>query len=107
MTSPALGLKTKRLARFGGSEAAARRVGVGVADKEDGLPLVADHADGEVVGGGVLAHHAGGDDKDASAGEFHFFGLALFEHDEIEGLVQLQVGDAGGGCGAIRGRRFR
>ena len=82
----------KGLARLGGFEAAARRVGVGVADEEDGVAFVADHAQGQVVGGGVLAHHAGGDDKEAAAGELHLLDLPLIQHDEVQGLAQLQVG---------------
>src|SRR6185436_460869 len=48
------GAEHKRLALLGSLQASARRAGVGVTDEEDGLPFVAGHADGEVVGGGVL-----------------------------------------------------
>ena len=41
--------------------------------------------------GRVLAHHAGGDDEEAPAGKFHRLGLAVFEHDEVECLAQLEV----------------
>ncbi len=92
VTSPALGAEQKALARLGGFEAAAGRIGVGVADEEDGVAFVADHAQGQVVGSGVLAHHAGGDDEEAAAGELHFLDLLLVQHDEIQGVAQLQVG---------------
>ena len=86
------GAEEERLARLGGLEPATRRVGVGVADEEDGLAFVADHAQRQVVGGGVLAHHAGGDDEEAAAGELHLLHLPLFQHDEVQGIAQLEVG---------------
>ena len=42
--------------------------------------------------GGVLAHHAGGDDEEAAAGELHLVHLPLLQHDEVQGIVQLEVG---------------
>ena len=82
----------KCLAGFGGFESASRCGGVCVADEEDGLFFVAGHTDGEVVRGGVLAHHAGSDDEDASAGEFHFLHLTGIHHYEVQRFVKLQVG---------------
>src|SRR5207247_10310020 len=81
----------KGSARLGGLEPSAGRVGVGVTDEENRLALVAGHAGGEVVGGGVFAHHAGGDDKDASAGKPHLINLPGFENDQVERLSQLEV----------------
>src|SRR5207247_10509134 len=71
-------------AALGGFKVAARGVRIGVADKEDGLLFIADHAQRQVVRGGVLTHHAGGNDKQASAAQFHFLGLPLFEHNQIQ-----------------------
>src|SRR6185503_3349709 len=71
----------KGSARLGGLDPSAGRVRVGITDEENGLALVADHAGGEVVGGGVFAHHPGGDDKDASAGKPHLINLPGFEND--------------------------
>src|ERR1044071_10082912 len=85
------GAEHERFAWFGALEPAPGGVGVCVTDKEDGLALVPDHARGEVMGGGVFAHHAGGDDEDAAAREAHFLGLAGFEHGEVEGLGELAV----------------
>ena len=68
------------------------RIGVGVTDEEDGLVFVTDHAEGQVVRGGVLAHHAGGDDKEAAAGKLHLLDLPLIQHGEVQRVVQLQVG---------------
>ena len=73
----------KGFARPGFFKATTGSVGVGVSDEEDGLFFVADHARGQVVGGGVFAHHAGGDDKEPAAGQLHLLGLAVFQHDEI------------------------
>src|SRR5205085_10956915 len=50
-----------------------------------------DHAGGQVMCGRVFAHHAGGEDEDASTGEAHFIHLAGLHHSEVEGLGQLQV----------------
>src|SRR2546425_530847 len=78
-------------ARPGSLEPSAGRVSVGVTDEENGLALVADHAGGEVVGGGVFAHHAGREDKNASAGEAHLLQLSGFKNDQVERLSQLEV----------------
>ena len=81
----------KRLAGLCSFQPSARRVRIRIADKENGLPLVANHACREIMRGGVFAHHAGGEHKDPSAAQFHFFGLTFFEHDELQRLVQLQI----------------
>src|SRR5206468_2839151 len=81
----------ERSARPGSLEPSAGRVSGGVADEENGLALVADHAGGEVVGGGVFAHHAGSEDKNASAGEAHLLQLSGFKNDQVECLSQLEV----------------
>ena len=86
---------------FRGFQSAAGRIRVCVADEEDGLFLVACHANGEVVCGGVFTHHAGGDDEDASAGEFHFLHLTGVEDDEVQRFVQLEIGVI-----AVRAVRF-
>ena len=92
-------------ARPGSLESSAGRVSVGVTDEENGLALVADHAGGEVVGGGVFAHHAGREDKNASAGEAHLLQLSGFKNDQVERLSQLEVAVVA--VGAVRlGRRF-
>ena len=57
------GLELEIGPRTARQQPAAGCVGIGVADEEDGVALVADHAQREVVRGGFLAHHAGGDDK--------------------------------------------
>ncbi len=85
------GAEEEALAGLGGFEPAAGGIGVGVADEEDGLAFVFDHAEGEVMGGGVFAHHAGGEDEDAAAGETELFGLAFLEDDEVKGFVELQL----------------
>src|SRR5439155_2696714 len=77
-------------ARLGGLEPSAGRVRVGVTDEENSLALVAGHAGGEVMGGGVFAHHAGGDDKDASAGKPHLINLPGFENDQVQRFSQLE-----------------
>src|SRR5947209_7452491 len=66
------GAKEKVFAVFGGSEAAAGCVRISIAHKENGVRLVAHHAQGQIVGGRVLAHHAGSDDKEPATGELHF-----------------------------------
>ena len=85
------GAEDECFAQLRGLHPAAGRAGVGVTDEEDGLFLIAGHALGEVVRGGVLAHHAGGDDEDASARELHALGLTFLEDDEVERLAELQV----------------
>ena len=67
------------------------RVRIGVTNKENGLPFVADHPRRQIVRRRVFAHHAGGDDENLPAAQFHFFRLALFENNELQRLVQLQV----------------
>src|SRR5438552_17459026 len=67
------GTKDESLARFRRFQPAAWGVGVGVTDEENGLSFVADHAGSETVGGGVLAHHAGGEDEDAPDREPNLF----------------------------------
>ena len=68
---------------LGCAQLATRGVGVGVTDEEDGVALIADHSSCQIMGGCVFAHHAGSYDKDASAGELHVFGLALFKHHQV------------------------
>ena len=72
-------------------EPAAGRVRVGVADEKNRLAFVADHAGGKVMRSGVFAHHPGGEDENAPAGEPHFIHLAWFEHSEVQRLGQLEV----------------
>src|SRR5207244_3858323 len=79
-------------AMFGGFEAAAGSIGVRIADEENGLVGVADHAQSQIVRGGIFTHHACSDDEEAPAAELHFFRLALFEHDQVERFAQLKVG---------------
>src|SRR5205085_5400045 len=40
-----------------GFEPSARSAGISITDKKDGLALVANHAQGQIVRGGILAHH--------------------------------------------------
>src|SRR5664279_4973409 len=63
------GAKEERFARPGSFQVAARGIGIGVADEEDGVAFIAHHAQGQVEGSGVLAHHARGDDEEAAAGK--------------------------------------
>lgn len=77
----------------GGSvtESAGGGGGIGVADEEDTVPFVLDHAEGEVVGGGVGVHHSGGEDEQTSAAEFHVLDLSSVEDLEVEGLGEGEV----------------
>ena len=52
---PGAGAEDERLAAFRGFQSPARRVRVGVADEEDGLPFVADHAHGQAIRAGIEA----------------------------------------------------
>src|SRR6185312_7734352 len=88
----AAGAEEKCFALFGRTKAAGGGVGIGVADEENGHAIVTHHAQGEVVRGGVFAHHAGGDDEQSSAAEVHGLGLAFFEDGQFQRFVQLQVG---------------
>src|SRR5258708_13334991 len=79
------------LSMFGGFEAGTGGGRVGVTNEENRLVGIADHAHRQIMGGGILAHHAGSDDEEAPAAELHSFGLSLFEHNEIERLAQLKI----------------
>ena len=85
------GAEHKGFTRSGGLQPSARRVRIGVADKENGLPLIPNHAQGEIVRRRVFAHHAGSNDKNPPAAQFHFFRLAFFQDNEFQRFVQLQI----------------
>ena len=87
-----LGAEEEPFTGFGHLQPSAGRVGIGIPDEEDRLAFVTDHAEGQVMRGGVLAHHAGGDHENAAPGEFHVVDLTLVEDDEIQRVVQLQIG---------------
>src|SRR5947209_2405297 len=86
------GTEHEGFALFGGLKTATGSVGIGIADKEDCLVGIANHPHAQVMSGRIFAHHAGGDDKEASASQLHSLGLALFQHDEIERFAQLKMG---------------
>jgi hypothetical protein len=86
------GAEDKWFAWFGGFEAAAGGVGIGVADEEDGLARVAQHADGEVVGGGHFGQHASGQDEDSAGAEFNGVEFIFFQDDGLEFLGELEIG---------------
>ena len=59
------------------------------------------------MGGRILTHHSGGNDKNSPTGKPHLVGLTLFQDDEIERFVELQIRYIGDEFGAPRGRKFR
>ena len=73
-------------------EAAAGRRGIGVADEEDAVPRILDHAPGQVVGGGVFGEHAGGHHKQAPLVELDFGRVIAVQHLQIQRFVQLKIG---------------
>src|SRR5436190_16075152 len=59
--------ENKRLPMLCRLEPSSGGVRIGVAHEKNRLPLVARHPDRQIMGGGVLAHHASRDDEDAAA----------------------------------------
>jgi hypothetical protein len=87
---PPRGAERKRFARLGRPQPARRRFRIGVAHEENALPFVADHPGGQIVRGGILAHHAGRHDEDFAAAQFHGVGFPPLQHNQLQRLVQLQ-----------------
>ena len=73
-------------------EAAPGSIRVRIADKENSLAFIADHAESQIMRGGVLAHHAGSNHKEPPARQPHLFGLTMVQHNQVKRFVQLQIG---------------
>src|SRR5689334_23165609 len=85
------GTENKWFAGFRTFQTPSRSVRVGITDEKDRLVFVIHHSDGEIMGGGIFSHHSRCNDKDMSAAEPHFLSLPLFENNEFQCFMQLQI----------------
>ena len=75
----------------GGLKPASGSLGIGVADKEDAMRRLFNHALGQVVGRGVFGEHPGGHDEQPVFVELDPGGLIAAKYGEVKRLVQLKV----------------
>ena len=80
----------KRLAPTGRAEGASGCVRRGIADKQNGMTFFGHHVLREVMRGGVLAKHAGGDHEELAI-HFQFAKIALLQHLQIQRLMEIEI----------------
>ena len=85
----ATGAKDESFPRLRCPKTSTRRVRVGLTNEEDPVLLLPYHAESEIMGGSVFAHHPRGDHENFAAGQFHALRLAFFQNAKFEHLVQL------------------
>ena len=81
----------EEVALFGLLEPATRGFGIRVANEENAVSRLLDHALGQVVGRGVLGEHPGGHDEQPVFVELDPGGLIAAQYGEVKRLVQLKV----------------
>ena len=92
---------------MGGAEAACGRPGIAVADEEDAVALLGEHALGEEVGERALDHHAGGEEVDLAGGGAEAGDVAAGEQaglDVLEDAQAREVARVNRGEGIVEGR---
>ena len=82
----------ERFAWLAGFEATARCVRVRITDEQNTVSFVVGEAQSEVMCGGVFVQHSGGYDKNLPALRFERLDCFGINYDEIECLVEEEVG---------------
>src|SRR4051812_42798209 len=78
----------ERLSWNGRFEASAGGLPVRITDEKNCLALIANHPHGQIMRGGILAHHSGSEHENPAPGELHRLELNLVQHDEIKRFGQ-------------------